>query len=205
MEGFGAEVSYNYPSVFDDIANQYKIITETAGGIILLVPAGTYADISAVRTALAGTVIQYELATPVTTDITDTLEGGGVLQSWENGTMYLESVLVEEVTASGTTLTLSKGISEMISVSYIDSNGAVVYEDLDDLTLASSTSITGVTVSGGVYQVKGYLTYNINGEFTGEADITDGAKLDNAIKMINQLAKQNQSMQDKLNLLADQI
>ncbi|NCC17219.1 MAG: hypothetical protein EOM28_13020 [Clostridia bacterium] len=32
----------------------------------LIVPKGTYADIDAARTALTGTVIYYELATPVT-------------------------------------------------------------------------------------------------------------------------------------------
>ncbi|NCC16092.1 MAG: hypothetical protein EOM28_07035 [Clostridia bacterium] len=51
----------------------------------LIVPKGTYADIVAARTALAGTVIYYELATPVTIDEEDFADYGisieGVLTS----------------------------------------------------------------------------------------------------------------------------
>lgn len=67
VSGFGKEVATPIP---DTTESHYKITT-IIDKLLLIVPKGTYASLSAAQTALAGTVIYYELATPITIEEKD--------------------------------------------------------------------------------------------------------------------------------------
>ena len=55
----------------------------------LVIPKGTYADLNAAKTALAGTKLTYQLAEPIITPI----NVSGTLLSYPKGTVYFEPVL----------------------------------------------------------------------------------------------------------------
>jgi len=55
----------------------------------LVIPKGTYADLNAAKTALAGTKLTYQLAEPIITPI----NVSGTLLSYPKGTVYAEPVL----------------------------------------------------------------------------------------------------------------
>ncbi len=69
----------------DDVANENKYSNNVSSGFTaLIVPLGTYADLSAAQTALAGTIIQYQLATPiihnVNTHVLDVKTDGDIIR-----------------------------------------------------------------------------------------------------------------------------
>ena len=71
---------------FSDIAsNANKIYTSTGKYIAFLLPKGTYTNLAAAQTALAGTKILYELATPIVSDLVTPLT------VYPNGTISIES------------------------------------------------------------------------------------------------------------------
>ena len=63
ISSFGVSKSW---STFDSIDNLNFIIGESGTLDAYTFPKGTYADLTAVRTALVGTKVQYPLATPIT-------------------------------------------------------------------------------------------------------------------------------------------
>ena len=58
---------------------------------IIDVPKGTYADLAAAKTAFAGTVIYYQLATPIETEILAL----GNAQGLAGGTVYIDDVMAD--------------------------------------------------------------------------------------------------------------
>lgn len=59
--------------------------------MLIFVPKGTYATLSVAQTALAGTKIHYQLATPQLINLTEQGMTEGQLESFENGTCYLDA------------------------------------------------------------------------------------------------------------------
>jgi hypothetical protein len=91
----------------------------------------TYADLAAARTALTGTKILYQLATPIETELITI----GDLQSKTNGTIYVDDVIVDiKVYNNGITVT---DLEEVLYLSRI-------YPSLDE------DEITNPTINGNV-------------------------------------------------------
>lgn len=75
----------------DDSNSYYTWRTEGTSGILFRVPKGTYANLAAAQTALAGTKIHYQLATPQLINLSEQGKVDGELSSFSNGTSYLDS------------------------------------------------------------------------------------------------------------------
>lgn len=58
----------------------------------IIIPKGTYATLANAKTALAGTEIIYQLENVVKSNLIDELSMSGILQSHENGTLYIETM-----------------------------------------------------------------------------------------------------------------
>jgi hypothetical protein len=96
--------------------NIYGYYIAASGLVRLTVPKGTYADIAAAQAALAGTVIYYQLATPIETD----LPAVPALISKPNGTVIAEPCVCD-VDAYGTGITVSgKVFSEISKVTILN-------------------------------------------------------------------------------------
>lgn len=110
-------------------------IDNTAFGY--LVPKGLYADVAAAKSALAGTVIYYQLATPI---ITENVSSGTLL-AYPSGTVYWEPVIADvAIYATGASI-LNTGypISSLESIYKID----LVTGEQTPLAVASATVASG--------------------------------------------------------------
>jgi hypothetical protein len=73
----------------DSVENQYKHwFRQDLDRLFITVPTGTYADLAAAQAAFAGTVVQYQLATPQLINLTQEGKVDGELAVYENGTVY---------------------------------------------------------------------------------------------------------------------
>lgn len=97
IENFGTEIGNIGNS---SISIPYSFRT-SANEVNLYVPKGTYSNLTTAQTALAGTKITYQLATPIITPI----EVSGTLLSNPSGTVYVENVVADaNIYASGITI-----------------------------------------------------------------------------------------------------
>lgn len=81
--------NFVYSAFINSTAMEYKYNNSTTTEFYLAIPKGTYASLAAAQTALAGTVIYYQLATPVTTEISS----AGLLNGYPSGTIYVDDVM----------------------------------------------------------------------------------------------------------------
>lgn len=86
VEGFVSGSSFT-----DDISNIGTQINYSVANFALCVAKGTYADLAAARSDLAGTKIWYQLATPITTEILAL----GNAQGLSGGTVYIDDVMAD--------------------------------------------------------------------------------------------------------------
>ncbi len=75
----------------DNAANVWNVGSQSTTLLKLAVPKGTYASLAAAQTALAGTKILYELATPVVTDLTE-----DKLVCFKGGRFYTNTAIVPQ-------------------------------------------------------------------------------------------------------------
>ena len=76
-------------SVWDFIGNNNKWGKRTAEQVLqFFFPIDTYANLAAAQAAFAGTVVQYELATPQLINLTEQGLADGQLTAYANGTVY---------------------------------------------------------------------------------------------------------------------
>lgn len=123
---------------WDNVENINQVSTQAANERFMLVVAlGTYADIAAARAALKGTVIYYQLATPI---ITENVSSGTLL-AYPSGTVYWEPVIADvAIYATGASI-LNTGypISSLESIYKID----LVTGEQTPLAVASATVASG--------------------------------------------------------------
>ena len=115
VENFNGELANE--SIDGATANVGKIKT-TDVSLFLILAKGTYANLTAAQAALAGKVIYYQLATPITTEI----DADGVLNGYENGTVYIENAVKDmAIYNSGFTITNDDYlISELETIVKVD-------------------------------------------------------------------------------------
>lgn len=109
--------------------------------IKICVAKSTYADLSAAQSALSGTVIYYQLATPIVTDISIY----GDIKIYPNGTVFADPSLWGYTTTATTTVTTSdlpiKSIRKVIRFDVTD--GKTVETDVtDDASTSDNLSLT---------------------------------------------------------------
>ena len=111
-------------------------------------PKGKYADIASARTALAGTALIYQLATPIVTQ----LPAQPPLQVYENGTVYVEPIGdASESTLPSVEMTIPTGTSNKFGVASHNYDGAAA-----DWTLTNSESkcfMLAVSNAGGAANI----------------------------------------------------
>ena len=83
VSGF-VEIAHPIP---DLSANTYSL-SKDANYLYLTVPKATYANLAAAQAALAGTIVQYQLATPQLINLTEQGLAEGELMAFEDGTVY---------------------------------------------------------------------------------------------------------------------
>lgn len=145
---------------YDD-ASKVGVLGSSGGAttFVLVVAKGTYANLAAAQAALAGTVIYYQLAEPITT-----YTQPAIVNAEPNGTVYVEPYIPESETAqfysSGLTLDSNYPLSSLNDIDEINkydlTTGIITPIDIADLTLASSTSITISGASDGEFYAASY-------------------------------------------------
>lgn len=119
----------------------------------MIVPKGTYANLAAAKTALAGTKIYYQLATPIVTK----LEGVGKLTAYPNGSVITEPVIKFLAKPTSGVLTIPDTnfpISLVESVKHVkySSDGTMIYTPITP----DSNNTTTVTLPAGYDDNKFY-------------------------------------------------
>ncbi len=191
-------------SNWDDTSNIGKFSVKTSSAVIdLFVAKGTYANLASAQADLAGTTLIYQLAEPVTKDLDIT-----PLQSFENGTLYVEQTVRDSGIYSG-------GLSVSNANLPIDSLEAVYKVegdtktpvDLSDCTIAADG--LSFTITGAVDGEKYEFIYNYPSEL-GTIPTTEysvplnrAAQIDDNTKMINQLSEELGDLWTTLLPLAD--
>jgi hypothetical protein len=95
--GFTSEVAVGDRDLISSIGSHYYGTSNT--DLQLIVAKGTYASLAAAQTALAGTKIIYQLATPVTYKNGENgFSVTGNIEAYPNGTIYQEPVTIKEST-----------------------------------------------------------------------------------------------------------
>ena len=87
ITGFYDEVS-DYGSDPSGVDYSFQV---GGANINLAIPKETYPDLATAQADLAGTEIIYQLEQSIIIDLTAQLDGKGILQSYENGTLYMQS------------------------------------------------------------------------------------------------------------------
>jgi len=124
-----------------------NLVQYTQKNILSLgIPKGTYADLAAAQAALAGTVIYYQLATHVETDVH--IRGRKDFKLYPSGTVYTEPSLWGYLTAATTIITTSdRPIKSIRKVVRFDvSNGEITETDVT--AYASTSDNLSLTISG---------------------------------------------------------
>jgi hypothetical protein len=127
----------------DDVSTNIRTIWPRAsfsGELWLTFAPNTYADLAAAQTALAGTVIQYQLATPQLINLTQQGLADGQLTAYANGTVYNTSDTFHADINFDVASNRSAQISALIDNSdyqakLIDSKASKVQEDWIEPTL----------------------------------------------------------------------
>lgn len=90
--------------------------------IVITLPKSIYANLTEAQTALAGTVIYYQLATPIETEIASY----GVAMAYQNGTVYVNDVLPDaDVYSTKADITRTAyPITELTSLVKLNSDGS---------------------------------------------------------------------------------
>lgn len=150
-----------------DNVSQIGVMGSSAGAVFftVVVAKGTYANLAAAQTALAGTTIYYQLATP---EISYTQPA--ILNAEPNGTVYVEPYVAEDETAqfysSGITLDSAYPLASLNDIDEINKynlvDGTVTPVDIADLTLASSTLITSSSAVDGEFYAVSYNYRNLS-------------------------------------------
>jgi hypothetical protein len=132
--------------------NGFGYYTGTSSDIYLYYSIGTYANLAAAKTALAGTKLYYELATPFTEQLA--LQP---LQSQASGTIYNEPITRELLTYN-TGLTLTNDLRKA-NKNFIESLYKVDGETKTPIALTSVTATNSklITITG----ASNYDTYEI--------------------------------------------
>jgi uncharacterized repeat protein (TIGR02543 family) len=142
------------------VSTGYYVVNYSVTIFMLGVPKGTFADLAAAKTALAGTDIYYQLATPITTEIT----ADGVLNGYENGTVYVENAVKDmAIYNSGFVLTNTNyPISELETIIKIDKITGLqtVYSASNAVVAGDKLSFTHSSLANGdlVYITYKYLS-----------------------------------------------
>ena len=145
----------------------------------LCVAKGAYADLAAAQAALAGTVIYYQLAEPVETDVH--IRGGKDFKVYPSGTVYTEPALWGYLTASPTTVTTSdRPIKSIRSVIRFDvENGELIETDVtDDASTSDNLSLTVADFD----ETKTYFyDCEYDTQYSLNPEISLGAEVDNGV------------------------
>ncbi len=145
-----------------DVITRVGSFSTNPNTLFLIVAKGAYADIPAAKAGLAGTALQYELATPITTEIETT----GSLHSEPSGTSYrLPNTADVQKYDSGLTAT---GILTLVKITKIDpTTGVETVLDVADASL-STNSFTHSELSDDEWAYFEFSTEDENpeGEFT---------------------------------------
>jgi len=188
----------------DLVASIGKYYYHTDKTVWFIRAADEQADIADYRTALGTSGIQYQLATPIATDLTTELLASGVLQGYTNGTIYQDCINGgEEVTSSGTPdITLTIPIREITQLTYTTAAGRAEVPTSGLTLSADGLTITGSTIpSTTLCQVKGYLKYNISPLLTANAPVNQSAVISSLNETTRQNSKQITSLTDTVNLI----
>jgi len=136
-------------TIIDDIQyiGQYVYSASINANLVLVIAKGTYASLAAAQTALAGTQILYQLATPTTTNYLPS-----TLISEPNGTIYTEPSITD-VGYYGTNIAVADTDYPISSLDWINKidvdTGAFIPVDIATCTVASgglSFTISTATV-----------------------------------------------------------
>jgi hypothetical protein len=129
--------------------------------INIIVAKGTYASLAEAQADLAGTVIYYQLATPIETE----LLSNGILQGQPNSTIYIDNIL-EDADIYGTNATISDSdlpILELEEIIKFNSDGTQTKLSVANATIAvDGLSFTHTGLTSGDYV---YFTYKIDGNY----------------------------------------
>lgn len=133
-------------ATFDSVENQYKH-SQSASYWIMTFPKGTYANLAAAQTALAGTSVNYQLATPITTQ----LQGIPQLTVGPGYTLIVENILKTTKTY-GTGIVVAQPIKSIESVTKLDGDNRIPIALSSASFTGSTVTITGATANE-VYEV----------------------------------------------------
>lgn len=187
-------------SGYDTVGDEGKWYTD-ASNLYILDSLGTWADVSAARTALAGTIIHYELETPVTT-----YHQPQELQSFTNGTLYKNQQQTETlVYDSG--LTLLSGLTPTSCVNMVKldlDNDTETSVDISDVTVGTPTTISSAN-DGEVYK----YTYRHTGATTGRLqymyNLNTKDQVNGNSDGLRDMQRQIDYINDKLNNTSDWV
>ena len=121
--------------IMNGVIEADSVVEYDADEMAICFPLGTYANLAAAQTALAGTVIYYQLATPIETEISAI----GNAMAYPNGTVYVEQA-TSDYGIYGTNLTISNSNYPILAFDEIYKLNA----DGSSTKLANS----GATISG---------------------------------------------------------
>jgi hypothetical protein len=143
--------SLNLAATYDDINNVNKVSTNhNFAQFRLYVTKGKYANLAAAQADLAGTVVQYQLATPQLINLTQEGKVDGELIAFENGTIYNTSDTFHADISFDVASNRSAQITGLLeSASYqakqIDTKANKVQEDWIEPTLINGWVNTATT------------------------------------------------------------
>ncbi|NCA97644.1 MAG: hypothetical protein EOM77_05705 [Bacteroidia bacterium] len=126
---------------------------------------GKYADLTAAQTALAGTKILYQLATPIETELTPI----GNILGFSKGMVYVENI-IRKASVYTTNITVTTPIVELDKIIKLNADGSQTELAVSGATIASgglSFTHSGLT-SGNLV----LFTYKYDNKLYGRSDIT---------------------------------
>jgi hypothetical protein len=133
----------------DSLTNVGTHINYSANSFAVCVTKGTYATLALAQTALAGTKILYQLATPVETEILAI----GDIQSYTSGTIYVSDTIGNEIAQYGTNVTTEFPLVELLSLTKVYPT-----QDEEKLNVASAV-IVGNTFTHSGLASGDYIAY----------------------------------------------
>lgn len=203
---------YTTSGEVDNIANdgQYLDTATWSANIQLIVAKGTYIDLAAAQADLAGTVLNYQLATPTTQDLLLT-----PLTCYRNGTLIIDKA-VSDSTVYTSNITIenpSLPIKELEEVYKIE-NAVLTPIDLSLVTVASdglSFTINGA-LDGQTYQyvykypdelgtlptIEYSVPINTTGQINGNTEM-----INQHTDIINYILQQIQLLRDEIDSLGN--
>jgi hypothetical protein len=121
--------------LLDETTNFFFHDIHVSQGFRIFIPKGTYANLAAAQTDLAGTKIYYQLATPIETEILSL----GIPQSYQGGTIYIDDMMAD---------------ADLYTTNALISNTAYPIKSLDRIVRINADgsqtelAVSGATIAG---------------------------------------------------------